>query len=258
MPHYSPDYVLNTAEFETSTEPVRIFGGSAIGSAHRVQQLPCQDAFRFITSEGRICAVVSDGVSSARLADMGAQIATDAGIEVLSRMSVFDPDQLVAEVNNRLLTEARRWRVDPVELACTFAALSFDVRQDKGMFVSVGDSAVMALQPPGQWRQFHDSSRPDSHQGILPIAGDETTIRHQIDRVAAAGDVEWPAGRVLFLMTDGVIKDLGASPDLLAQQWLEAPGSVPEFRCQLLYERPYSTDDRTVVGLWRNPVSDQV
>lgn len=238
-------YALSSESVNTDAVTVDIFAASAIGIGHRVRQ----DHYRFSVSGPWINVVVSDGVSSSRRSEQGAHTVVEVGIQLLNGTDAFNPVTLILQVNAALLDYAEENYIQSWELACTFSALRLNIETGEGMFVSVGDSAVIALEPNNEWSRFTDLAAPESYRTVLP-----SPFPERLEEFIATGPVHWPADRVLFVMTDGILNDIATAPGLsryLGMIWSTPPVNLPAFLDSVLYELQYSFDDRTVVALWR-------
>jgi hypothetical protein len=143
----------------------KVCGASVLGSFHRAEEIPCQDAHAIrVGADGALGLVVADGAGSARLSHLGSALLAERVAEVL----VADPEAPVGGIPGAVkaaisglreslardqpgadtLPEASR----PAELrdyAATLVACL--LRPSGGLFLQIGDGAGMALdlETPG-------------------------------------------------------------------------------------------------------------
>ena len=75
----------------------RVYAASVMGSSHRQNQLPCQDAFCYRHLGDRLVAVVCDGAGSAAYSEQGAALVAHA---LADRLATF----ITAPDENQLAT----------------------------------------------------------------------------------------------------------------------------------------------------------
>ncbi len=130
-----------------------VAAASVQGTAHVLNDLPCQDASRIeALPDGWLLAVVSDGAGSAIRADAGASTACGGVAEYVQR--AFDPSAAGADDLERLLTEAVGVAADriraqasqeglaPRDFACTLLVLL--VGPERSAIAHIGDGAIVA------------------------------------------------------------------------------------------------------------------
>lgn len=142
-------------------EAWRVVAASVRGTSHIKSGLPCQDALRWQTARGGwLLAALADGAGSASLAEVGAGIAVDRGIEALSAQvesrskshAAADEEWragLVAALTSAreaVLDAARERKVEARELASTLTLLA--VSPEIAVAAQIGDGAALASAPP--------------------------------------------------------------------------------------------------------------
>lgn len=88
----------------------RVYASSVIGSSHRQNNLPCQDAFCYRNLGDRLVAVVCDGAGSATYGEQGAALVSRELVEGLVKFTAV-PDEnqlstLVESVRKTILSQA--------------------------------------------------------------------------------------------------------------------------------------------------------
>lgn len=136
-----------------------MIAASVRGTGHVRSRLPCQDALRWQTAPGGwLLAALADGAGSASLAEVGAGIAADRGIEALETQldsrshSTTDVEWragLMAALETAraaVLAAAQERKVEPRELASTLTLLA--VSPEMAVAAQIGDGAALASALP--------------------------------------------------------------------------------------------------------------
>lgn len=142
----------------------RIAGASAVGTSHAKTNAPCQDAFKCVVfrspaNDDIILLMASDGAGSAKLSDVGSELACREfasnlelylaeghRIEALDRLRMREwLDNAVAALNARAIADRERLR----DYACTLLAAI--VSPTHAAFVQVGDGAMVVREGPEEW-----------------------------------------------------------------------------------------------------------
>lgn len=142
----------------------RIAGASAIGTSHIKSGAPCQDAFKCelytSTTEGEVMLlIVSDGAGSARLSDIGSELACR---EFAANLELYLSDgKAIASLES---SNVRQWLDNVVEAihvraiadgepprdyACTLVAAV--ISSTCAAFVQIGDGAMVVRDGPDEW-----------------------------------------------------------------------------------------------------------
>ena len=102
-----------------------IFGASEIGPGHIRAGLPNQDAFASKRTPRYDCMVVSDGVGSAAMSDVGSKMVCEAVFEAVESMSsenrTFDAALFVMEVKESFLRKIEPMTPQECSATCLFA-----------------------------------------------------------------------------------------------------------------------------------------
>lgn len=104
----------------------RVYASSVIGSSHRQNNLPCQDAFCYRNLGERLVAVVCDGAGSAAYGEQGAALVSRELVERLAKFTAV-PDEnqlttLVESVRDTILLQAQERELSAGDFACTVVA----------------------------------------------------------------------------------------------------------------------------------------
>ena len=122
---------------------------SVRGAGHREQGLPCQDRVRTLERNGVTAAALADGAGSARLSQVGAEIAVQLACQILCRdftelSTNATPFTMRKAILEPIRAEIRNWAdshgVSSRDLACTLLAVA--VRGDQYLVFHVGDGVI--------------------------------------------------------------------------------------------------------------------
>ncbi|EIY5080744.1 protein phosphatase 2C domain-containing protein [Klebsiella quasipneumoniae] len=175
----------------------RVYAASVMGSSHRHNQLPCQDAFCYRNLGNRLVAVVCDGAGSAAYSEQGAAMVAH---ELASRLATFitapDEKQLVAlvgSVRETVLLQAQAQDISPGDFACT--VLAAWLGETASVIVHIGDGAAalsldaeqhFSLPENGEYANqtwFLTSDDWREHLHISPFCGRATRLVMMTDGV---------------------------------------------------------------------------
>lgn len=190
----------------------KVLGASVAGTSHIKAGVPCQDAHRVeITTEGMLLVVFADGAGSASLAEIGAQAAVEAAMELLlaEDWESCNPDialrEAIEAAKQSVLCEADSQGEDVRELACTLTLVVSD--GDLTLAASVGDGAIIV----------------ETAEGLVPLVVpergefvNETAFLHEIE-----------PENLLIRRTDTPVADIAAFTDGLQLLALKLPESEP-------------------------------
>lgn len=262
-----PDRVgLSDVELSAATEPGMLVRAATVrGLLHRSNGEARQDAFalgRHAAEDGtaHAVAVVCDGVGSLGRSDEAAALVSRR-LATLGAAAVPWPEAFT-RVNEELQAFAKEPRNDDTGdpnrdgMATTAVALAVQREGDAwvGDVAWVGDSSLWHLDLDGRWTPLTGQTDEDVEgyhsTGVrpMPTPGGGCTTREV--RVGAGA---------LFLMSDGIANPLTWSGDVreaLAEWWRRPPDPFT-FAAQAAFARKSHVDDRTVVGLWPDVVSEE-
>jgi serine/threonine protein phosphatase PrpC len=240
------------------------------GLSHRHYGTTRQDEFAMLVSADRrrLVVGVADGLSSATLSHVAAQIVARDGCALVAReLDTVDPAALnwlrildrladaVVDCGVRDYGLPPDRRVVTTELAATalFAVVDIEPNDDGARSVrlmALGDSSAWLLRPGETipWQPLCQVVRTDVITSTSTFA--VPALPADIGDPVSA---ELDAGEVLVLMTDGVgdplgtgVGDVGA---FLAHEWVRPPTPLA-FAAQADFARITFDDDRTVVAIW--------
>ncbi|MBZ7213561.1 PP2C family serine/threonine-protein phosphatase [Klebsiella grimontii] len=104
----------------------RVYASSVIGSSHRQNNLPCQDAFCYRNLGDRLVAAVCDGAGSAAYSEQGAVLVARELAERLAKFTAAPDEQqlttLIASVREVVLLAAQERGLSAGDFACTVVA----------------------------------------------------------------------------------------------------------------------------------------
>lgn len=132
----------------------RVAAATSVGTSHRQDGTPCQDAFHVAElplplGKPALMAFVADGAGSVSASEIGARRAVDAAAGFARRHgevigATFDAafvQALIVHVRETLVAEATSRGIGVRELACTIlGALAF---RDKTLLFQLGDGAIV-------------------------------------------------------------------------------------------------------------------
>lgn len=260
---FRPDTVIDG----WSNGVVTARGASLRGHVHRHNGAPRQDDFALhILPDGRLIALVADGVSSAKQSHLGATMAVRQATHWLktqapAKTAEFDWMALAREAAYALINQAQAMLQlqDPPdvgtaekEMATTLLCAVIEPIGDSGLrasIVGVGDSGAWVLRD-GKF---------------TPVLGGKTADESGISSNAVAGLPRLPdtlepsvvdigIGDVLLLGTDGIGDPLGNGEGGVGNLLRELfggsrPPSLIEFAHAMDFSRETFDDDRTLIAL---------
>lgn len=104
----------------------RVYAASVMGSSHRQNNLPCQDAYCCRNLGDRLVAAVCDGAGSAVHSEQGAALVARELVEGLATFSAVPDEQqlvtLVKRVRETVMLQAQERGLSAGDFACTVVA----------------------------------------------------------------------------------------------------------------------------------------
>ena len=255
-----------------STDRITVRGASLRGHFHRYNGAPRQDEFAVHQiRDGRVIAIVADGVSQAAQSHIGASSAVRYAAQWLQSQI---PDQ-AADIDWRGLVKSTAWALveqaqsllnlcepDPAkaeqELATTLVCAVVEPAKSgvlNAHIVGVGDSGAWLLRD-GDFIAV-TGGKPAGNGGI------STSVVSGLPRVPTELEpsvVEFGPRDVLLLGTDGIGDPLGSGQGGVGNLFRELLGGPPpslyEFAHAVDFSRETFDDDRTLVAVWaREPLT---
>ena len=238
------------------------------GYSHRFYGRPRQDAASVAFDErtGSVVFAVADGVSSARCAERGAELAVRTAVNMIGialRAGRNGPDwrALIESISLRLAEEARSPGGDgaaetgraPADFATTLVAGYARPAAAGGVVTALqlGDSSAWLLDGSGFTRLLGSKSDPGA--AVIPSqVAALPAVPETVEPVTAT----LPGGSVLLVGTDGFGDPLGDGTGLvggLFRSVLRTPPPPLGFAHALDFSRETFDDDRTLVAVWAHP-----
>jgi hypothetical protein len=137
----------------------RVLAASVRGTGHVKANLPCQDVLRWQTGPGPwVLAALADGAGSANLAEVGAGVAAQRGLEALNAKVRTSPGPATDEewragllaalraARDAVFAEAEQRKVQARDLASTLTLLA--VSPTLAVAAQIGDGAALVSAPP--------------------------------------------------------------------------------------------------------------
>jgi hypothetical protein len=238
------------------------------GYSHRFYGRPRQDAasVAFDEGTGSVVFAVADGVSSARCAERGAELAVRTAVNMIGialRAGRNGPDwsAVIESISLRLAAEARSPGGDgaaetgraPADFATTLVAGYARPAVAGGVVtvVQFGDSSAWLLDGSGFTRLLGSKSDPGA--AVIPSqVAALPAVPETVEPVTAT----LPDGSVLLVGTDGFGDPLGDGTGLvggLFRSVLRTPPPPLGFAHALDFSRETFDDDRTLVAVWAHP-----
>lgn len=239
---------------------------SVVGPGHRCEPGsadPRQDAYRIGRSRDNLHAViaVADGLSSARLSDVGATAAASHAVRILreqldQRAGIADLDAaaVFAEIAQHIVKEARNRNAAATDLATVLITAVLEQPDPaggvaKGWVAWIGDSSGWVLdREAGRWIQRFGEAKNAGEYASNAVAGALPDAPHLVRHA----EFHLAAGDVFVLATDGIADAWSADQRIngyFAERWHTPPG-VPGFLNDVGYDAPQRNDDRTAVAVW--------
>lgn len=260
---FRPDVVLDG----WSTDAITVRGASQRGHLHRYNGAPRQDDFALHhMPNGRVIALVADGVSGAPQSHIGASIAIRQAAEWLHSNLGDD----LANTDWSALLKSAAWALteraqtllrldgpDPVraeqELATTLVCAVIEPTGPQTLrasLISAGDSVAWLLSA-GQFVEIL-GGKPVSDSGIASSA---VVGLPRVPTEVTRAVVDVTVNDVLLIGTDGIGDPLGTGQGGVGDLFREVltKPSVPsliEFAHAVDFSRETFDDDRTLVAVW--------
>jgi hypothetical protein len=239
------------------------------GYSHRFYGRPRQDAasVAFDEGTGSVVFAVADGVSSARCAERGAELAVRTAVNMIGtalRAGRNGPDwsALIESISLRLAEEARSPGGDgaaetgraPADFATTLVAGYARPAVAGGVVtvVQLGDSSAWLLDGSGFTRLLGSKSDP----GGAAVIPSQVAALPAVPEIVEPVTATLPDGSVLLVGTDGFGDPLGDGTGLvggLFRSVLRTPPPPLGFAHALDFSRETFDDDRTLVAVWARP-----
>ena len=259
---YRPDTIIDGWTVDGMT----VRGASLRGHLHRFNGTPREDDFAIHRlADGRVIALVADGVSQAHQSHIGSAVAVRSAAEWLQTTLPFetaaaDWQHCFASVAWTLNEQAKGLlglaQPDPVAtetlLATTLVCAVIETTKAgtlRAHLAAVGDSSAWLLSESS----FHDVLQP--RDASAAITSSEVTGLPRVPRTVEPIVVDLHPGEVLLIGTDGCGDPLGTGEggvgNLFRQLLGQArPPSQLEFAHALDFSREAFDDDRTLVAVW--------
>ncbi|HCB1498529.1 protein phosphatase 2C-like protein [Klebsiella oxytoca] len=175
----------------------RVYASSVIGSSHRQNNLPCQDAFCSRNVGDRLVAVVCDGAGSAAYSEQGAALVTQALCERLALFTVVPDEEqvvaLIADARETVLLQAKERQLVAGDFACTVLAVWLGETHSLVLHIGDGVAALtidatqhLSLPENGEYANqtwFLTSNDWREHLRISQFAGRVTQLVMMSDGV---------------------------------------------------------------------------
>ncbi len=246
--------------------PLAVRAASIVGAGHRYdgdRAGPRQDSYQ-LGLDGRrthLLVAVADGVSGASYSETGARLATFGAVQAMRRLmhdpGTFDQHtagQVFQQVAYGIRSTAEQERHRPGDYATTLIVAAIPLAPsnpagDRRVWLGWLADSTAWLFDPGGWRQLTGAQKEGYDRNTL-----DACLPERPEQVRSAL-VDFPAGRALALMTDGLgdtLTDVDGAKEELAKRWA-APPSLPAFLRDLCFDAPGQDDDRTAVVVWSPP-----
>jgi Protein phosphatase 2C len=262
MVPFRPDTIVDG----WSTESMLVRGASLRGHFHRYNGAPRQDEFALhYLSDGRVVALVADGVSQAAQSHVGAGTVVRYAAQWLSTYSPSD----TAETDWLAFVKSTAWALaeqaqalfglaepDPIraeqEFATTLLCAVIEpagVDQLRAYVVGVGDSEAWLLRD-GEFVAILGGKSV----GAGGISSSAVSGLPRVPTHVEPAVVEFGRAEVLLLGTDGIGDPLGDGSGGVGNLFREllgnpAPPSLIEFAHAVDFSRETFDDDRTLVAV---------
>lgn len=267
---FRPDTVIDG----WSSDAMTVRGASLRGHFHRYNSAPRQDDFAIhLMPDGRIIAIVADGVSAATQSHLGSSAVVNYAAQWLLSQAPSDTEQIDWEA----LVKSTAWALTE-RAQVLFKTPDPDPSRAEKELATTLTLAVVELQAPGAYRAFvvgvGDSGAWLLRDGeFYPVLDGKAVGEGGISSSAVSGlprvptqvepsVVEFGSGDVLLLGTDGIGDPLGGGQGGVGNLFRElfsdsAPPSLIEFAHAVDFSRETFDDDRTLVAICpRTPPSE--
>ena len=259
---FRPDTVIDG----WSSDQLTIRGASLRGHFHRYNGAPRQDDFAVHQlADGRVIALVADGVSQSRQSHLGATAAVRAAARWLTMnlAPATDETDWLGLVKDAAWALAEQARVtfdlaepDPAkalkELSTTLVCAVVESSGDgswRASIIGVGDSGAWLLRD-GEFVPLLGGKAV----GTGGISSSAVAGLPQVPNLLEPAVVEFEQGQVLLLGTDGIGDPLGSGYGGVGNLFRELfagpePPSIIEFAHAVDFSRETFDDDRTLVAV---------
>lgn len=175
------DRIESPCNTTASPAPPVIFGASTIGPLHVERGIPCQDACAFfVLPSGLAVIAVADGLGSAPMSELGAQLACRAAVDCTSGLCTDSgaPELPLEEIVRSAISSARRAlevkcaekQLALTSLACTLIVVVF--LRDRLAVGHIGDGAVVGQAPEGL-RLLSGPGESEYTNEVVPLTSNE-------------------------------------------------------------------------------------
>lgn len=264
IPHRSAQNGIAADQARIGSFDIR--AASVVGPGHRCEPgnaEPRQDAYRVGRSADDRYAViaVADGLSSARMSDVGANAAASHAVRILReqlsrRAGIADLDavDVFAEIAQHLVKEARNRNAMAAELATVLITAVLEQPLDgdgvaRGWVAWIGDGSGWLLdQEAGLWIQRFGEVKNVGEYASNAVSSTLPDQPHLVRQTEFHLDI----GGVFVLATDGIADAWSADQRVnrfFAERW-RTPPQAPYFLNDVGYDAPQRNDDRTAVAVW--------
>ncbi len=237
--------LLRLAKRALVTRPWSVLAVAVRGAGHEKTGQPCQDAVAWrLTQDGVLLGAVADGAGSARLGEVGADIAARTALDHLEGapdLPAWAQDEAAARARLRsaflaaraaLQAEADRRRTRPGELATTLLVCA--AAAERLWAAQVGDGAVVFAGADGIWRTLTRPAAGEYLNETVFLTSDAALDRLQAE--TGPGTV-----RELALFSDGLQMLALKMPEAVPHapffralfEWFGRAGETPDARQQL-------------------------
>ena len=255
---------------EEGVPPMVLRAASTRGRAHRYTGTVRQDAYAFRCDGRFVVAGVADGLGSAPLSHVAANIVSQHGCHLIAtRLGAGPPEALdwaeLLHVLSRKVLSAGHRRLAPgrpeeltvseiaTQLATTALFAVVDMRPVDGFRVvhifRYGDTSAWILRSGHHW----EPQQPVKNEGTEVASSATDALPYLPERPPAPIRVYLGQNDVLALISDGIGDPLGNGTGtvgaFLAEKWRRPPEPL-EFAAHVDFARRSHDDDRTAVAVW--------
>ena len=203
---------------------IKVYGASVIGTSHIAADTPCHDShyFQLLDNDLGVVAAISDGMGSAKYADVGSSLAANFVVDYLvENLEEKMEDEAIVELikeayektHNRLQEEADITEVDIKDLNATL--LVFLSIKDRQFYGQVGDCTAVGLKDE-TYKVIVEQQRGEYANATFSICN----LQSVKDGIYEKCDAFYEA---VALMSDGVESMSISSKDNAVSQLFFAP-----------------------------------
>jgi hypothetical protein len=237
----------------------RAFGVSVRGTSHCHYGKPRQDAMEISSLSGpegskHTLLVLADGVGSAKVSEIGSNIAVQLTLSFFHKHGVGEPDdwsetssRLVGHVQSGLMAMVEKLQVEERDISTTLRVLVIDhlsAETTRIRSASVGDGLSIEISATGDISNLEVDEADDPE--ITSTATVCLPSLTELAPVASVRVLENPCGVAAF--TDGGWSIVHDGSDLI--QAIMAKKSLAELTWRVDIDSAGRGDDRTIVSWW--------